>query len=261
MLCPSSSSCHFHFAFLNSPHKSIVCTGEFGRRFNVIFQNKPPKLAFLSHTQLGASLACFPRPGALKVFVELGCTAGKRHSQVSGQYRNPPSLSQLPSQSEEKKQRTHRGTSGAASSRCTFTRRQCHRPSHFRKRVDTGIPPVPIPSSPLERSNLCQVICTKPHLQISKDTFVACASTQRALGPWLQLQCSQLHGISRFLYHRSRIFDLDAKATRTTTVPTGSRRARQGHNSTAAKNYALLQGTIEFRYPLVVPQGILADSN
>ena len=78
-LRPSSSNCHFHFVFLDSPHKSHVCVGKFSREFNDIVWNKPPKHAFLSHRTLAPpwGLSPDPTPGALKVFRELECTARK----------------------------------------------------------------------------------------------------------------------------------------------------------------------------------------
>ena len=61
-VCPSSSRCHFHFIFLNSPHKSVVCAGKFGKLSNNIFW-KPSS---------GTFSACVSQiSGALKVFVSL----------------------------------------------------------------------------------------------------------------------------------------------------------------------------------------------
>ena len=195
-------------SFLTLPHKSIVCVGEFGWIFNDIFQNKLPKHAFLSHTPLAPpwGVSSDQIPGALKVFVESGCTARKRISQVSGQYQDPPSLSQHPSQSDQEEQRTRRRTSGAASSGDRVAS----------SRIGNVVVPVivggrqtrPFPQSPslhllFHVAIFCQVICTKPHLQISIDTFVACAVPRKALRPWLHLACLPFHGTSRCLYHCS----------------------------------------------------------
>ena len=146
---------------------------------------------------------------------------------------NSPSVFQLPFQSEK-------GTENTSQKQwcCILQRPPLHlhasEMSSCRKAADTDILPNPIPSSPLRRSNLSQVICKEPHLQISADTFVACAIPQMAL-------CCERgfnRHVNRFtvfrdvLYHCLRIFDLAAKATSTSAVPTGSRKARQGHNPT-----------------------------
>ena len=70
-LCPSHTRGHFHFIFLNSPHKSIVCAGNFCGLSKDIFRNKLPKHAFLSHSPLAPPWRLSPDqiPGALNIFL------------------------------------------------------------------------------------------------------------------------------------------------------------------------------------------------
>ena len=111
-------------------------------------------------------------PRRRRFFVESGCTARKRNCPVSGSYLSSPSLYQFLSQSEE---RNRRHILEKMVLHLLDTHQKCRRPSHCRMEASADFLPISIPSSLLQRPNLCLVICTTPRLQISTDTFAACA--------------------------------------------------------------------------------------
>ena len=144
-------NCHSHFVFLNSPHKSSVCVGKFCRYFNDIYWNKPPKHATLSLRTLAPTWALPPRPsqGGAQIF-------------------------------ESSEQRSDPVKSRDSTDTVSHHLRRTHRKTMVRHLPEISMHFHASDMSSVQRPNLCLATCTKPHLQISTDTFVACTIHQRA---------------------------------------------------------------------------------
>ena len=175
-LCPSSTRRHFHFIFLDSTRKPVVYVSKFPKHAFLSHSPKAPSWGLSTDQSSGRSRFCFKKEtrwanrGAesvesqddTKFSVSVSATVpireGTRERIVDTMVLHPPET--------------------AVAS------------SPVRKVVVTVVvvgkqarefSPVPIPSSLLQRSSLCQVINTEPHQQISVDTFVACALHRMAL--------------------------------------------------------------------------------